>query len=353
MLDRAVYYIFNASNGYVIVSGDDRAEQILGYGDQPLDINTIPCNMKAWLSNYKEQIEYLQAHPNLRVETPSMMAPSLRIASVAPLLTALWDQEAPYWNQCVINGTQCLTGCPATSAAMVFHYWKYPDFMTPEVPGYRCELSTSSWSSSYVNVAPLPPVLFDWDHMRDTYGGSGSYTATEANAVATLMRYVGQAEHMAYGSSSVGSGIDADSCILIANAFKLFGYDEESVRVVKKTSAYSGGTTLYTDAEWAALIQEELAEARLAVVMPSMLTVMMPQPINTTSTSVGVDPPITTTLSTHLMDTTSISRWLSVSSRFWIPRASRATRPRCRSSATRTKRISPSSLSMAATSRAM
>ena len=260
MLDRAVYYIFNTSNGYVIVSGDDRAEQILGYGDQPLDIKTIPCNMKAWLSNYKEQIEYLQAHPDLRVETPSMMAPSLRTASVAPLLTALWDQDAPYWNQCVINGTQCLTGCPATSAAMVFHYWKYPDFMTPEVPGYRCELSTSSWSSSYVNVAALPPVMFDWDNMRDSYGSS--YTTAEANAVATLMRYVGQAEHMAYGTSSVGSGIDADSCILIANAFKLFGYDEESVRVVKKTSAYSGGTTLYTDAEWAALIQEELSEER-------------------------------------------------------------------------------------------
>ena len=46
MLDRAVYYIFNSENGYVIVSGDDRAEEILGYGDAPLDINMIPCNMR-------------------------------------------------------------------------------------------------------------------------------------------------------------------------------------------------------------------------------------------------------------------------------------------------------------------
>ena len=261
MVNRAVYYIFNSANGYVIVSGDDRAEEILGYGDYPLDINTIPCNMKAWLATFKEQIEYLQAHEGLQVETPSMMAPSLNTPSVAPLLTALWDQEAPYWNQCVINGYQCLTGCPATSAAMVFHYWKYPDFPTPEVPAYRCQLSTSYYSSSYVNVAALPSVTFDWANMRDSY--NGSYTTTEANAVATLMRYVGQAERMAYGTSSAGgSGVDADSVILIANAFKLFGYDEETVRVVKKTSAYSGGTTLYTDAEWAALIQEELVEGR-------------------------------------------------------------------------------------------
>lgn len=261
MLDRAVYYIFNSSNGYVIVSGDDRAEEILGYGDAPLNINSIPCNMKAWLSNYKEQIEYLQAHEGLQVETPSMMAPA-RIASVAPLLTALWDQEAPYWNQCIINGNQCLTGCPATSAAMVFYYWKYPDFETPEVPGYRCELSTSYWGgASYVNVAALPPVTFDWDNMKDSY--SGNYTTAQGTAVATLMRYIGQAEHMAYGTSAAGgSGVDADSVSLIADAFKFFGYDEETVQVVKKTSAYSGGTTLYTDAEWAELIQTELAEDR-------------------------------------------------------------------------------------------
>ena len=256
MLDRAVYYVFNTNNGYVIVSGDDRAEQILGYGDRPLDFNTIPCNMRAWLDGYKDAIEYLQAHEGLQVKTSSM-EPSLRIASVPPLLTALWDQEAPYWNQCVINGTQCLTGCPATSAAMVFHYWKYPDFPTPVVPAYRFDMG-SSWTTNYVNVPALPSITFDWDHMRDSY--SGSYTTQEATAVAQLMRYVGQAEHMDYGAD--GSGIDADSVQLIVDAFKLFGYDEETVHMVKKTSAYSGGTTLYTDAEWAALIQTELAEER-------------------------------------------------------------------------------------------
>ena len=257
MLDRAVYYVFNTQNGFVIVSGDDRAERILGYGDYPLDMNNIPTNMRAWLGTYKDQLEYLQAHEGMQVETPSMMAPSLNTPSVAPLLTAMWDQDAPYNNQCVINGTRCLTGCPATSAAMVFHYWKYPDFPTPEIPAYRCEMS-SGWSTNYVNVPALPSVMFDWDNMLDVYGSG--YTTAQANAVATLMRYVGQAEHMAYGSD--GSGIDADSVILIVNAFKLLGYDEETVRMVKKTSAYQGGQTLYTDAEWAAIMQEELVEGR-------------------------------------------------------------------------------------------
>ena len=196
MLDRAVYYVFNTQNGFVIVSGDDRAERILGYGDYPLDMNNIPTNMRAWLGTYKDQLEYLQAHEGMQVETPSMMAPSLNTPSVAPLLTAMWDQDAPYNNQCVINGTRCLTGCPATSAAMVFHYWKYPDFPTPEIPAYRCEMS-SGWSTNYVNVPALPSVMFDWDNMLDVYGSG--YTTAQANAVATLMRYVGQAENMAYG----------------------------------------------------------------------------------------------------------------------------------------------------------
>ena len=260
MLDRAAFYIFNSQNGYVVVSGDDRCETILGYGDYPLDYNSIPCNMKALLGMLKEQIEYLQANENLQVEVPSLTAPS-RIESVAPLLTAMWDQEAPYWNMCKISGYQCLTGCPATSAAMIFHYWKYPDFETPTVPAYRCELSTSYYSTQYVTVEALPPVTFDWDNMLDIY--TNGYTTDEANAVATLMRYIGQAEHMAYGTSSAGgSGVDADSVSLMANAFTFFGYDEETVRVVKKTSAYSGGTTLYSDAEWAAMIQEELSESR-------------------------------------------------------------------------------------------
>ena len=256
MLDRAVYYVFNTNNGYVIVSGDDRAEPILGYGDRPLDFNTIPCNMRAWLDGYKDAIEYLQAHEGMQVKTSSM-EPSLRIASVPPLLTALWDQSAPYYNQCVIGGTQCLTGCPATSAAMVFHYWKYPDFPTPVVPAYTFDMG-SSWYSNYVTVPALPSVTFDWDNMLDSY--SGTYNTAQANAVATLMRYVGQAEHMLYGAD--GSGISSDSVSLIVDAFKLFGYDEETVRMVKKTTSSSGGTTLYTDAEWAALIQEELAEER-------------------------------------------------------------------------------------------
>lgn len=262
-----VYYIFNTVTSFVIVAGDDRAEEVLAYGDQPLNMDRMPENMKAWLNTYKEQIDYLISHPDLKVnKSTALHAPALNAASVEPLLTAIWDQEAPFYNQCKFGSYQCLTGCPATSASMVFYYWKYPTDPTPEVPGYESSIEYgSSWWSGVQSVdythSALPSVTFDWDNMIDSY--KGSYTTAQGNAVATLMRYVGQAERMVYGTYAAGgSGVDSDSVSNIAEAFKFFGYDENSVRFVKKTSSYYGGTTLYTDAQWAAMIQEELMANR-------------------------------------------------------------------------------------------
>ena len=256
----AVYYIFTTSNSYTVVAGDDRAETILAYGDYQLDVNNIPAGLQDMLNQYRDAIEFLQKNPALKVN-PAVSpknTPSLKDASVDPLLTCNWDQEAPYYNQCVINGYQCLTGCPATSAAMVFYYWKYPTDPTPVIPAYECYLSTSYWGGSYVNLDALPSVTFDWDNMLDDY--TGNYTTEQGAAVATLMRYVGQAEHMMYGVNS--SGIDADSVSLIAGAFTLMGYDSESVQVVKKVSAYDDGEQLYTDAEWAEILQTEILAER-------------------------------------------------------------------------------------------
>ncbi|MBR0493382.1 MAG: Spi family protease inhibitor, partial [Muribaculaceae bacterium] len=132
----AVYYIFNSADHFYIISGDDRAQQVLAHGDRPLDLKRMPDNMKFWLGYYKKQIEYLHAHPGLVVDKPAPNR-NLRIASVAPMLTAEWDQDAPYYNHCpVYNGSRCLTGCPATSLSMVFYYWKYPTDETPAVEGY-------------------------------------------------------------------------------------------------------------------------------------------------------------------------------------------------------------------------
>ena len=244
-----VYYIFNTQDRFIIVSGEDRGEEILGCGDAPLDFNNIPSNMQNWLNFYQKQIEYLQARPGMVVEVQTRLNGPKRAQNVAPLLTARWDQTAPFYNQCIINNKQCVTGCPATSLAQVFYYWKYPTAETGEIPAYRFR-DGYSW----VNVPSLPSITFDWANMKDYYGWTGtSGTAAQKAAVAALMRYIGQVEHMNYGTD--GSGISSDSTVLIANACKFFGYDT-NVRAIKKSTYY--GYAYYTDAQWANLIQTEL-----------------------------------------------------------------------------------------------
>ena len=241
-----VYYIFNTENCFIVVSGETRGEEILAVGDAPLDLNNIPTNMQYWLDNYKQQIEYLQAHPGMVVQTmsQSMKAPS-RAQNVSPLLTARWDQTAPFYNQCVFNNVQCLTGCPATSLAQVFYYWKYPTAATPSLSGY---------TSSGYTIPSLPSTTFDWANMKDFYGYWGtSGTAAQKAAVATLMRYIGQAEHMDYGPN--GSGISSSRTDLISTACKTFGYDS-NVRAIYKQNYYGGN--IYSDSQWASMIQAEL-----------------------------------------------------------------------------------------------
>jgi len=260
-VNQPVYYIYNTSTTFIVVAGDDRADEILMVGDRPLkDINNLPLGMRDMLGQYKDQIMFLQEHPGLQptsVQTP----PRLNATTYGPLLTCNWDQEAPYYNQCKFGSYQCLTGCPATSASMVFYFWKYPTAATPAVPGYKSTISYSSYGSKSYTHSALPSVTFDWANMLDSY--TGSYTTAQGTAVATLMHYVGQAERMGYGTSAAGgSGVSVDSVCNIRDAFTFFGYNSSTTRFVKKTSAYSGGTTLYSDSQWAALIQEEMAAGR-------------------------------------------------------------------------------------------
>lgn len=85
-----VYYIFNTATTFVIVSGDDRAEEILAVGDKPLDIDRIPKNMQAWLEGYKQQLDWLLSHPDAKVDKPTdIKSPKLKSSySIGPLLTA-------------------------------------------------------------------------------------------------------------------------------------------------------------------------------------------------------------------------------------------------------------------------
>ena len=256
-LNQPVYYIFNTSETFLVVAGDDRAEEILMVGDSPLkDINNLAPGMQDILNQYKEEITFLQEHPGLVVDPIVKPRQSTSLRATSFLLTAKWDQEAPYWNLCSFTynnrSYQCLTGCPATSASMVLYYWKHPTAQVAAIPSYTASLELSYYNSVNYTYPALSATTFDWTNMKDTYS---SYTTAQGNAVATLMRYVGQAEHMMYGTESAGgSGIYTTDTQNIVDMFVLFGYDSSTCRVVNKSS--------YNDNSWSSLLQAEIAAGR-------------------------------------------------------------------------------------------
>lgn len=236
-----VYYIFTTSDSYVIVSGDDRARSVLAYGNGSIDLNNIPCGLGFVLNMYKEQIDYLLANPGLEVpKNASSMRSADSTGSIAPLLTARWNQGEPYNNQCPrYQGERCYTGCSCTSLSMVIYYWKYSN-ITDVIPSYTTQTNVAT-------LAELEPTSFDWENMLDTYV-EGGYNDVQADAVAKLMRYVGQAEKMDY--TPTGSGASGYN---IAQAAKMFGYDEQLAYVEKKN---------YNEDEWCSMMLTELEWGR-------------------------------------------------------------------------------------------
>ncbi len=255
---QAVYYVYNTRDSYVIVSGDDRAVDILGYGSGQLDINNIPDGMKFMLGMFKEQIDYLFSHPKLQVEKEISTSPSLQASSVGILITTKWDQLFPYCNHCPLFPYEgeyyiCPTGCAATALAQIMYYWKYPA-TAPTLSAYT--------TATGISVGKLNSRTIDWSNMKTSY--SSSYTDTQAEAVAWLMRYVGQAELMNYGplvsdGSSISGGSGASDYDVLSAA-KKFGYNSNA-KVVNKNDPITN-KLLKTDEEWATLIQTELTAKR-------------------------------------------------------------------------------------------
>ena len=248
------YYIFNTTDnkGFVIVSGDDRTRNILGYTDNgSFDPNNIPPNMKEMLENYAQEMVMLD---QLGITGENVTVPHPTHNSISPMITSHWDQGAPYWNQCPEfldldeNGDtiseRAYTGCVATSMAQIMNYYKFPLYCTQTIPSYEM---VYYWNEDYyvTDTDPLSPIIFDWDNMKDNY--TGAETEAEKNAVAWLMLYAGCAAHMNYGANA-----SSTSDPYIPTAFNdYFNYD---AKLVYRSD--------YEQADWEEMIYQELFEGR-------------------------------------------------------------------------------------------
>ena len=252
------YYAFNiVGGGWVIVAGEDRAMTVLGYSDQgSFNFNNLPSNLKALLNGYKSEIEFLQTYKGNDLVIES--APSIKGSiGVDPLVKTTWGQEMPYYLQCPKqNGEYCVVGCVATAMAQVMFYWKYPE---------SSAAISSYYSSGYGNVSALPATTFEYNKMLLSYCHwdwdnslliQDTYTDEQAQAVAKLSRYCGQAVQMSY--SPDGSGAYTWNQL---SAMKNFGYNSQA-KSVSKGSIWSWGSDNYSTEEWENMLKTELNAGR-------------------------------------------------------------------------------------------
>lgn len=204
----ATLYVFNVGDrdGFVIVSGDNRARSILGYADSgSFDAEQMPAALREMLAIYAQQINML-SQTDAKADSAARVHKAPRrisgtMSDVAPLLTTTWDQGDPYNAYCpTLNDQTALTGCVATAMAQIAYYHKYPTSQVPSLAAYTS-------STNKINVSAWGATTFDWDNMLDNY--SASYTNKQKVAVATLMRYCGQAAQMDYGFTSGAYNGDA------------------------------------------------------------------------------------------------------------------------------------------------
>ena len=253
------YYIFNIGQdgGFVVISGDDRTNPILGYSDTgSIDPSRMPANMKAWLDGYDRQMGELATMSDAQAEAVMSAPRKAKVTtrnSIAPMITTQWDQATPYWNECpqFMNSDDeadgyelAYTGCVATSMSQLMYFHKYPEQTTNVIPAYTFTYSDGNYNYSTVEMGELPTTTFDWAHMRETYTGAEDEVYT--SAVAHLMFYVGCALKTQYGVSSSGAYTDD-----IPKAFALFGYGSKI--------AFRND---YTQADWDNLVYEELKAGR-------------------------------------------------------------------------------------------
>lgn len=209
-------YVFNTgANGFVIVSGDDIANPVLGYsGEGAFDANNMSPEFSYWLNGAKKDISnaiesstpataaIMGKWSLLKTATPAA-AKATATVIVAPLCKTTWDQS-PYYNYiCPFDSTansRAVTGCVATAMAQVMKYWNYPNSGTGShsyVP-----YSNPQFGTQYANFGTT---TYRWAAMTN------SITNSSMGAIDTLMYHAGVSVNMNYG-------VDGSSAYVIQGA---------------------------------------------------------------------------------------------------------------------------------------
>ena len=204
----AAFYVFNTTDGFVIVSADDCETPVIGYSHEGhFDPDNVPVQMEGYLQDFVTRIQYgienhIEADEVTKrqwqlVKTIGRLNDDKSSKAVGPLLTEKWHQGCLYNTFCPTMSGPCgraEAGCVAVAMGQIMHYWGYP--------------ATGWGSQSYFNAgtmlsADFGSTTYDWDHMPDSLTDASS--EAEVESVATLLFHCGVSVKMSYTINGSGA----------------------------------------------------------------------------------------------------------------------------------------------------
>lgn len=236
------------NGGFAVVSNDDQLPEVLGVSDAHFSGTENP-GFNWWLKAINEVCEATIANgpAYANVPTPAALGFEPRVDAI---VSAEWDQEAPYSNKAPRdkNNRRCLTGCVATAIAQVLYTHKTPIVGSGQRTNKKSYSSYQNPNGSYEDVTFVYEGWTpDYANMIECYTSgphAGQYTNEQAEAVADLMLACGVAVNMQYASD--GSGAYTNEAA------------EGLIQYMGITTADFKERDGYSDTEWMTMIYEEL-----------------------------------------------------------------------------------------------
>ena len=244
--ESSCYYIFNngQNGGFVIVSGDDRTRDILGYSDTgTLDMDNMPDNVRYMLDGYEAEINELDQKGVERTAPRRAYGEMASTNPVRPLVTCEWSQDKPFNNSCpTVSGTRTFAGCVAVATAQLVYFYRdrMPAKTQVKIPSYT---TTGGITLKEVPVG----TAFNWTKMYDIY--DGTETSAQLSAVANLILYVGKALKSNYSTSATSASMNTIKTALV----NYFGFSPNTSFVARSN---------YTTEKWESMVLGELEENR-------------------------------------------------------------------------------------------
>jgi len=259
--------------GWVIVSSDDVAKPVIGYGLSKINEQSVPIAFSTWMkgvengisegiklskslksnqiplaTKIKSEWDRLRKENNQSVNTVAPTSADDDDYIVKPLLWLGGDDEDSgiLWNQGKYYNEKCpedsdgdddhvWVGCVATAVGQIMRYHKAPTTGN-DSHSYDCSTDNGCEKDYGVQSADFGHTTYDWDNMPVQLNDYN-------DDVSTLLYHIGVSVDMMYGSNGSGA-YSSDAASALEN---YFGYDAS----YKQRDDYS-------DSDWHQMIQNSL-----------------------------------------------------------------------------------------------